>query len=55
MRACALCLHVLTASDSQKTRVQIWLYEQLDARMEGTIIVRCGISRLASLDWATDR
>ena len=31
----------LTTSGEQKSRIQIWLYEQADLRIEGQIIVRC--------------
>lgn len=37
----------------QKTRVQIWLFEQTNTRMEGRIIVRKAASAMLSLPAAT--
>ena len=31
----------LLAVRTQKTRIQIWLYENADTRIEGRIVVRC--------------
>ena len=37
----AVPLHPVPTPASQKTRVQIWLFENTDMRIEGRIIVSC--------------
>ena len=49
------CLHatdpVLYATQPQKTRVQIWLYENTDLGIEGRIIVSRAMHAIASGWW----